>query len=200
MNSVKTYEPYQGEPSEKRPGLELFWWRSFIFFALFLFATAMFFSMPRHEVSVAHWFVTWVVRFVLLMMFLYHFIIGMSFRKLNYELKENVLIIKSLQHITLQFSEIMEIKEADQSLKLKKIYAYAKESPQVIHHIGQFGKFNISGIGEAFLYATLTSYHHPEGLILIMTKNGKTYGISPERPNEFIEYLQEKLQRFRGQL
>lgn len=194
-----TYKPYQGEPSEKRPRLELFWWRSFIFFALFLFATAMFFSMPRFEVSVAHWFVTWIVRFVLLMMFLYHFIIGMSFRKLNYELKENALIIKSFYRAILPFSEIKEIKEVDQSLKLKRIYAYAKESPQVIHYVGQLGLFKAIDIGNVFLYSTLSSWKVPNGLIIIKLKKGKAFGISPENPKEFIEHLQERIKEFRGQ-
>lgn len=159
----------------------------------------MFFSMPRHEVTVTHWFATWVVRFALLMLFLYHFIIGMIFSKLNYELTANALIINTLYRITLPFSGMVGIREADQSLKLNKIYAYTKESPQVIHYVGQFGLFKAANIGKVFLYSTLTSLKEPKGLILLHMKNGKIFGISPENPKEFINLLQERIKKFKGQ-
>lgn len=189
---AETFLPYSGSQDEKRASLDLFFSRAIVFGMLFLFTEVSFLAL--RPMPVWKWFLSWLVRFVLLILLNYHVIIGLAFKRLSYKVTDDEIVIKSFPfNRSILLKDIVEIKEIKENWKgiRKKIITYAKESPQAIHFVGQFGKFNIPGIGEAFLYATLTSYHQPDGLILIMNKNGKTYGISPERPNEFIKHLQE---------
>ena len=55
---TSTFSLYKGESSEKRPGLELFWWRSLTFFILYLIATIVFFNLRNYHISILQWFVT----------------------------------------------------------------------------------------------------------------------------------------------
>jgi len=198
---AEAFLPYRGIQTEKRPGLELFFSRALVFGGLFLFAEFLF--LAQRHMPVWKCFLSWVLRFLLLILMNYHLIIGLAFKRLSYEILDDAIVIKSFPfNKKILLKEIKEIKEIEQNwvIKRKSLFAYAKEFPQVIHFIGQYGMFNVSDIGDVFLLTTLASYSHPERLILITTNRGKIFGISPERPKEFIGYLQERLKRFRGQL
>jgi hypothetical protein len=197
---MSIYLTHKGTSDKGRPGLELFFSRAVAFGGLFLFAEFLF--LAQRPMPVWKWFLSWILRFILLILFNYHLIIGLAFKRLSYEIKDNSLIIKSFpfnRKILLQ--DITDIKAINHPLEIKKgaILAYAKESPQVIHFVGQYGMFRVSEIGTVFLYTTLSSYHHPEGLILIKTVSGKIFGVSPENPEDFIKELQEKIKRFKGE-
>jgi hypothetical protein len=78
------------------------------------------------------------------------------------------------------------------SIKRAGVLTYAKEVPQLIEYVAQIGPFIVDGRRKVYLYSTLSSYHHPTGLILITTKDGKQYGISPAEPERFLAELEER--------
>jgi hypothetical protein len=53
---------------------------------------------------------------------------------------------------------------------------------------GYFGLFHFFGIGRVWMYAT-----NRHKMVLIVTKQGKKYGLSPENPEDFITELQKHL-------
>jgi hypothetical protein len=159
--------------------------------------------MSAHEVSALRCFSAWIMWFMLLIMFFYHFTVSLTFRKMSYDITRKSLIIRSFPYdVELSFSEIKCIKAVDELLtlkkKLRKFKTYGKESPQVIHYIGQLGMFQSNEFDNIILYSTLSSWKKPTGLILIKLKNEKTYGISPENPEQFVEDLEKKLNEYRS--
>ena len=184
---------FKGESSEKRPGLELFWWRSLTFFILYLIATIVFFNLRNYHISILQWFVTDVLKIALLIVSVYHFSLGMMFKKLQYKIADDALEISLFPFdLKIPFSEIEEIKEASGETEIKKVYGYNKEVPQLIHYVGQIGMFNSSGIGKILMYATLSSLKNHAGLIILKRRDGRNYGISPASPQEFIKIMHEK--------
>lgn len=53
---------------------------------------------------------------------------------------------------------------------------------------GYFGLFHFFGIGRVWMYAT-----NRHKMVLIETKQGKKYGLTPENPEDFIAELQKHL-------
>ena len=191
-----TFSLLKGLSSEKRPGLDLFWWRSATFFLLYLIATVVFWSLRFHHISVWQWLITALFKIALLMVSVYHFSMGMMFKKLKYEVTDHALEIGlSTFNIKVPFSTIGGIKEASQETEIKKIFGYNKEAPQLIHFIGQIGKFKVSGIGNVIMCTALSALKSHEGLIIIRLKDGRNYGISPASPQDFIKIMQEKIEK-----
>jgi hypothetical protein len=185
---------YKGESSEKRPGLELFWWRSLTFFILYLIATIVFFNLRNYHISILQWFVTAVLKIALLIVSVYHFSLGMMFKKLQYKIADDALEISLFPFdLKIPFSEIEEVKEASGETEIKRVYGYNKEVPQLIHYVGQIGMFKASGTGNILICATLNSLKKPNGLIVLKIKGGRVYGISPAPLQEFMKIMQEKL-------
>jgi len=193
MESI--FLPYKGESSEKRPELKLFWWRSLTFFILYLIATIVFFNLRNYHISILQWFVTAVLKIALLIISVYHFSLGMMFKKLQYKIADDALEISLFPFdLKIPFSEIEEVKEASGETEIKRVYGYNKEVPQLIHYVGQIGMFKVSGIWKVFMYTTLGSLKNPAGLIIIKRKDGRNYGVSPASPQEFVKLIQEKIE------
>ncbi len=189
-----TFSLLKGLSSEKRPGLDLFWWRSATFFLLYLIATVIFWSLRFHHISVWQWLITALFKIALLMVSVYHFSMGMMFKKLLYTINDHGIEISLFpSQITIPFSEIEEVKQASTVTEIKKVYWYNKESPQIINYVGQIGIFKASGIGRISMYTTLSSLKNHSGLIVVKCKDRKYYGLSPAEPETFISKVQEGL-------
>lgn len=190
---TSTFISNKDESLKKRPGLELFWWRSYTFFMLYLIATVVFWGLRYHHISVWQWLITALFRIALLIISIYNFYLGMMFKKLKYEVTDDALEINLFPfHVKIPFSEIEEVKEALGETEIKKVLGYNKEVPQLIHYVGQIGLFKSSGIGKVLMYATLSSLKNHTGLIILKRRDGRNYGISPASPQEFIKIMHEK--------
>ncbi len=190
---ISTFSSFKGSSTEKRPGLDLFWWRSTTFFVLYIIATIVFWSLRYHHISIWQWLITAVFRLALLIISIYHFSMGMMFKKLQYDVTDDALDISLFPfHLKIPFSEIEEVKEVLGETEIKKVYGYNKDVPQLIHYVGQIGLFKVSGIGKTLMYTTLSSLKNHAGLIILKRGDGRNYGISPASTQEFIKIMHEK--------
>jgi hypothetical protein len=116
-------------------------------------------------------------------------------RSLTYHLDPTGVAIRlGLWTLHLSYAKITAAERRDTRWEIVKggPLTYAKEVPQLIEYVAQIGPFIVDGRQKVYLYSTLSSYHHPTGLILFTTKDGKQYGISPAEPERFLADLEER--------
>jgi hypothetical protein len=188
------FRPYVDDTVENRPGAELFFVRTLIFLVFLILAIALF-SLQLNEMSLLKKLVCLSVVITLLVQAIYHACLFAYFKTLKYELTSVGLNIKTIcfsKKIT--FSHIRKIENMSCNylkVQSKNIFSYLKETPQLIYPIGQYGGFTMELIGTVNFYSTVDSFREPKNLILITTFDGEKYGVSPERPDEFVGVLKK---------
>ena len=195
-NPHQTYDPYLGTDGEKRPRFEAVLARAFSFFMLYLFATVTLLG-PRSTLGGV---LASATKTGLLLTAIFNFMRWITLRRLRYRLGEAALAIPlDIRTLRIPYPTIARIERQDTPWTIKKtsLLTYAREVPQLIEFVAQVGAFRVDGRGKVYLNSTLSSYHHPTGLILITTTDGKTYGISPAEPDRFVEELEERRRRVR---
>ncbi|HSC72337.1 MAG TPA: PH domain-containing protein [Candidatus Methylomirabilis sp.] len=131
----------------------------------------------------------------------YNFARGMMLRQMRYVLGPTALADHlGIQTIRIPYGTITTVKSRDTRWVIKRagFLTYAKEVPQLIEYVAQIGTFIVDRRQKVYLYSTLSSYHHPKGLILITTTDGKTYGISPAEPDQFVAELRARCPQLGG--
>ncbi|HSB72574.1 MAG TPA: PH domain-containing protein, partial [Candidatus Methylomirabilis sp.] len=121
--------------------------------------------------------------------------------QLRYALESSHLAVHlGIQTIRIPYGTITAAERRDTHWVIKKagFLTYAKEVPQLIEYVAQIGTFIVDRRQKVYLYSTLSSYHHPKGLILITTTDGKTYGISPAEPDQFVAELRARCPQLGG--
>lgn len=134
--------------------------------------------------------------FILLLFIAYHLYILQYFKTLQYEITEKSIKITTLlfkKEILLNDIKCIEDRTSTPiNVEKKTILSYLKETPQLIHPVGQFGGIILEGIGKVYFYSTIDTFKKPTNLILITTRSIKRYGISPEDSKDFIDQIKLK--------
>lgn len=134
--------------------------------------------------------------FILLLFIAYHLYILQYFKTLQYEITEKSIKITTLlfkKEILLNDIKCIEDRTSTPiNVEKKTILSYLKETPQLIHPVGQFGGIILEGIGKVYFYSTIDTFKKPTNLILITTRSIKRYGISPENSKDFIDQIKLK--------
>ncbi len=183
--------PFKGENNHHRPGIELFFWRIVILFFFLLISGLVFRETPLwYGLS----FISFM--FILLLFIAYHLYILQYFKTLQYEITEKSIKITTLlfkKEILLNDIKCIEDRTSTPiNVEKKTILSYLKETPQLIHPVGQFGGIILEGIGKVYFYSTIDTFKKPTNLILITTRSIKRYGISPEDSKDFIDQIKLK--------
>lgn len=195
--STTEYKSVTGSIQD-RPDLTIFMMRAIVFGVLLLFAHAMFIAKVGNWYPLK-WFLFFNIRIILILCFFYNIIYLLKFKWLKYILTDQSLEIVTFPNkIIIRYSDIKSIQHVKDSLDIIKPnlwnpFIYYKEAPQVCDYIAQVGTFKLSGTEDVFFASTEKNLQKPEHLLMIETKNGKKYYISPENTDDFIFRIQPKL-------
>lgn len=185
------YDHQPGTLAEKRPRFEALIARAFSFFMLYLFAVVILLG-PRSPLG---GILASVTKTALLLTAIFNFMRWITLRRLCYRLEASSIAVPlGFRTLRIPYGDITVVARQDTPWTIQKagFLTYAKEVPQLIEYVAQIGPFIVDGRRKVYLYSTLSSYQHPTGLILITTKGGRTYGISPAEPERFLEELEAR--------
>lgn len=185
------FPAHAGTAGEKRPGLNAVLARTFIFAVLYLLS-AVILRRPRSDLG---WLLAFLTKSAFGFAAAVNLVLWMALRRLAYRLDETgVRVCLGMRTIAILYTTIATVVRQDNPWTIRKggVLVYAKEAPQLIKYVAQLGGFIVSGTRQVMLYSTLSSYHHPAGLILITTSDGKQYGLSPAEPERFVEELRAR--------
>jgi hypothetical protein len=191
MSSLRTFLPTPGREVEKRPRCEAPLARAGCLFLLCLVAFLLLSippSLPGATLVIG-------IRAGFLLALTHNIARGVMLRRLRYGLEPGAFTIHlGIQTLRIPYTNIARVERRDGPWSIKRAgpLTYAKEVPQLIEYVAQIGSFILDGRQKVYLYSTLSSYHHPTGLILITTKDGKQYGISPAEPERFLTELEAR--------
>jgi len=194
MQGSVMFLPTPGASPEKRPRCEAPLARGACLFLLCLVAFLLL-PIPTSPLGAA---LVVGTRAVFFLAMAYNVARGLILRRLGYTLQPGALTIRlSVQTLRIPYAAITAVERRDTPWAIKKagLLTYGKEVPQLIEYVAQIGPFIVDGRRKVYLYSTLSSYHHPTGLILITTKDGKQYGISPAEPDKFLAELEARRQQ-----
>ncbi len=195
--SATEYKSVTGNIQD-RPDLTIFKMRAIVFGALWLFAYAFFIAKVGDWYPLK-WFIFFNIRTILLLCFFYNVLYFLKFKSLKYILTDNALtIVIFLDNISIKYSDIKSIQQVKDSVNIIKPsawnpFVYYKEAPQIVDFIAQIGTFKASGTEDVFFASTEKNLQKPERLLMIETKGGKKYCISPENADDFVERIKSKI-------
>lgn len=182
------FSPAAGIPGEKRPRCEAHFARAGSLLPL-CFLAPFVLPVPTSPLGTL---LTTATRIGLFAAVAYNVAWGLTLCRLRYDLGPAALGIRlGLRTLHIPYESITGVarQEAPWVIAPGGPLTYAREVPQLIGCVAQLGSFVVEGRRRVCLFSTLGSYHHPNGFVLITTRDGRTYGLSPADPDGFLRAL-----------